>query len=70
MNLDMPIQIKNSEIIKQKKTNKTKKESDIGLFFSWRFKERAPEWSACGIIKFDFESDTFISVSQSICDNL
>ena len=60
----MPIQIKNSEIIKQKK------ESDIGLFFSWRFKERAPEWSACGIIKFYFESDTFISVSQSICDNL
>ena len=33
----MPIQIKNSEIIKKKK----KKESDIGLFFSWRFKERA-----------------------------
>ena len=33
----MPIQIKNSEIIKKKK------ESDIGLFFSWRFKERVPE---------------------------
>ena len=65
----MPIQIKNSEIIKQKK-KKQKKESDIGLFLSWRLKEIAPEWSACGIIKFDFESDTFISVSQSICDNL
>ena len=38
----MPIQIKNSEIIKQKKT-KQKKESDIGLFLSWRLKERAPE---------------------------
>lgn len=61
----MPIQIKNSEIIKKKKRNQI-----LGYFSLGEFKERAPEWSACGIIKFDFESDTFISVSQSICDNL
>ena len=35
----MPIQFKNSEIIKQKK----KKGSRYWVIFSWRFKERASE---------------------------
>ena len=34
----MPIQFKNSEIIKQKK-----KKSRYWVIFSWRFKERASE---------------------------
>ena len=59
----MPIQFKNSEIIKQKK----KKGSRYWVIFSWRFKERASEWSACGIIKFYFEHNTFISVFAIIC---
>ena len=39
----MPIQIKNSEIIKQKKKQNKKRNQILGYFLSWRLKEIAPE---------------------------